>query len=215
MNTKIMNTERKWAVLRRKSQQSLNKTMLSKAMGEIAPQELQDHVNREYTKLLIENDLGNGMLAKHLKQSILPAIAVYRILLSAGWQKENAFQLIRQSVLDASKPMARVFHAAGRLPFFFSLFRIMCPASIKSGFGEAGWRMEWKRNDRNAIEWDCHSCFYADVLNRYRMPELVSIFCESDDVVYGNIPGVQWGRTKTIGGGSNICDFRFYNRRGK
>jgi hypothetical protein len=190
----------------------LRKTRLADAMRKITTQELQENAEKAYEKLLLENDLRNSMLAKHLKQSILPAIAVYDTLLLASWPKEDAFGLIRRSVLDAAKPMAKVFHAAGRLPFFFPLLRKMCPASVRSQFGEPGWRMEWKRNDKTVIEWDCHSCFYADILNRYGMPELISIFCESDDVVYGNIPGVTWGRTKTIGSGAELCDFRFYNR---
>ncbi len=193
----------------------LRNTKLSKGINEINSQELREKAESVYAKLLLENDLSNKMLAKHLKQSILPAVAVYSTLLSAGWLSDDAFRLIRRSVLTAAKPMATAFHTAGQLPFFFSLLRKMCPASVRSEFGEAGWQMEWKRNDSGAIEWDCHSCFYANVLNQYGVPELISIFCESDDVVYGNIPGVEWRRTKTIGGGADICDFRFYNRRGK
>ncbi len=193
----------------------LERTKLSGAIREITSQELKKKAEEAYIALLLENDLSNKMLAKHLKQSILPAIAIYTTILDDNWLKEDAFQLIRKSVLESAMPMAKAFQSMGRLPFFFFLFRRMCPASIRSQFGAVGWKMEWKRNDNSAIEWDCRSCFYADVLNRYGMPELLSIFCESDDVIYGNIPGVLWGRTKTIGGGAELCDFRFYNCRGK
>jgi hypothetical protein len=193
----------------------LRKTQLSKAMSRIPSQALRGEAEKAYAKLLLENDLSNKMLAKHLKRSILPAIAVYDTLLSADWRKEDAFRLIRDSVLESAKPMAKAFHAAGRLPFFFSLLRKMCPSSVQSQFGEPGWRMEWKRNDQCAIEWNCHSCFYADVLGRYDRSELLPIFCESDDVTYGDIPGVTWGRTRTIGSGAELCDFRFYNQRRK
>lgn len=193
----------------------LEKTKLSGAMQEITSQELQKKAEQAYKTLLFENDLSDKMQAKHLKQAILPAVAVYTTLLEDNWLKEDAFELIRKSVLDAAKPMAKAFQSMGRLPFFFLVLRKMCPASIRSQFGSAGWKMEWKRNDQSAIEWDCHSCFYADVLNRHGMMELLSIFCESDDVVYRNIPDVLWGRTKTIGCGAELCDFRFYNCRRK
>jgi hypothetical protein len=150
------------------------------------------------------------MLAGHLRDAILPAVAFYRVLSENGRSKEEAHRLIRASILDAAQPMARIFQKAGRLPFFFSLLRVMCPASAKYAFGEAGWDFVWKRNDGRAIEWDCRSCFYVEVLRRYNMPELAAIFCESDDIVYGHIPGVRWGRTQTIGLGADICDFRFY-----
>ncbi len=194
---------------------SLRKTKLSKAVGEILSRDLKEKAENAYIALLAENDQSDQMLKKHLKQSILPAIAVYETLLFAKWPKDRVFQLIRRSVLESAKPMAKVFQFAGRLPLFFSLFRKMCPASVQSEFGEPGWRMVWKCNSPDKIEWDCHSCFYADVLTLYGRPELISIFCESDDVVYGNIPGVTWARTKTIGAGADLCDFRFYNQRRK
>lgn len=202
-------------MLKPERKQLLRKTKLSNAVKELTSRKLQEEAENRYAKLLAENDLTHPVLKKHLRQSILPAVAVYEVLLSAGLSKERAFQIIRNSVLEAAKPMANVFRAAGKLPFFFSLFRKMCPLSVRAEFGEPGWEMEWKRNDCHAIEWDCHACFYVDMLKHYGALELVPIFCESDDVVYGNIPGVLWGRTKTIGGGAEICDFRFYNQRKK
>ena len=181
--------------------QLLKKTKLSKAVKEINSLELQEKAENRYAKLLAENTLIHPVLEKHLRQSILPAVAVYEVILSAGFSKEIAFQVIRSSVLEAARPMSKIFQTVGRLPFFFSLLRKMCPLSVRMEFGDPGWKMEWKRNDYIGIEWNCHECFYVDRLKYYGVPELVSIFCESDDVVYGNIPGVIWGRTKTIGGG--------------
>ena len=53
------------------------------------------------------------------------------------------------------------------------------------------------------------------MFRRYGVPELTAIFCESDDVMYGNIPHARWGRTKTIGRGAQVCNFSFYNLRKK
>ena len=153
------------------------------------------------------------MLARHMAGSILPSVAMYRGLQEQGWKPVEVRRLIRASVLNASKPMAKFFQGLGKLPFFFPLFRIMCPASTKAGYGPEGWQFEWKRNDAYAIEWDCHACLYANVFRRYEVPELTPIFCESDDVMYGDIPGARWGRTKTIGRGDELCNFRFTNTR--
>lgn len=195
--------------------QLLQKTKLSKAVGEIPSQKLREEAENRYVKLLAENDLSHPILGKHLRQSILPSVAIYEVLLSAGHSQERAFQVIRNSVLASAKPMAKMFQTVGRLPFFFALLRKMCLLSVRTEFGEPGWKMEWKRNDCNGIEWNCYACFYVDMMKHYGVPELISIFCERDDVVYGNIPGVIWGRTKTIGDGAELCDFRFYNQRGK
>jgi hypothetical protein len=132
------------------------------------------------------------------------------VLQQQGYKKEESYKMIRKSVLNKANPRAKAFQRAGKLPFFFFLLRILCPVSLRSGFGETGWDMRWIVNSKNEIRWDCHSCFYHNEFLRYEMPELTAIFCECDDHIYGRIPGVGWGRTKTIGRGAEVCDFRFY-----
>ncbi len=40
-------------------------------------------------------------------------------------------------------------------------------------------------------------------------PEIVKGFCDADDICYGNMhPRISWDRTKTIGHGDGICDFK-------
>ena len=175
--------------------------------------ELRRAITVEYGRLLGENDLSDPMLAGHLRTSILPAVAFHRCLQEYGYTQSASLVVIRAAVLKTAKPMANIFQGMGRLPFFFSIFRIMCSISTKHSFGPKGWVFEWKRNDAYAIEWDCRSCLYVDVFRRYSVPELAPIFCESDDVMYGNIPGVRWGRDQTIGGGDKVCNFCFYNEK--
>ena len=40
-------------------------------------------------------------------------------------------------------------------------------------------------------------------------PELAPLFCESDFATYGNLPGIAFQRTETLGTGGCKCDFRF------
>lgn len=192
---------------------ALTKGRLKEAYAAIPDGSVRTAIEEQYAVLLKENDLSNRMLARHMTGSILPAVAVYRTLLEHGWTQVEARRIIRRSVLDDAKSMAKFFQTLGKLPFFFPLFRVMCPASMKNVYGEEAWRFEWKRNDAWVIQWDCHSCLYANVFRRYGVPELTPIFCECDDVIYGNIPGARWGRTKTIGRGAPLCDFCFYNTR--
>ena len=169
----------------------------------------------EYKHLLSEQSFANTMLARHLKKSILPAVAAYKILLAAGQTKEQAFEAVRASVLSDSEKQKRAFQKIGTLPFGFSLMRLMTPLSLKTTFGPSGWDFTWKQNDRRALKWDCSRCFYADIFTQHKVSELTAIFCESDDVVYGSIPTIRWARTRTIGNGDDICDFVFYNERTK
>jgi hypothetical protein len=89
----------------------------------------------------------------------------------------------------------------------------MAPLSVRAAFGESGWNMEWLKNTWDEIAFTARSCFYDCALRQYGAPELTPLFCEADDVIYGHIPKVAWGRTKTIGRGGDACDFRFCDER--
>lgn len=39
-------------------------------------------------------------------------------------------------------------------------------------------------------------------------PEVNVLFCENDIHSYGNLPGLKFTRTKTIGAGDELCDFK-------
>ena len=44
---------------------------------------------------------------------------------------------------------------------------------------------------------------------RYGCYEIVRGFCDADDVCYANMhPKLTWERTKTLGYGFDVCDFR-------
>ena len=149
----------------------------------------------EYKRLLSEQSFADAMLARHLKKS------------------KQAFEAVRASVLSDSEKQKKAFQKIGTLPFGFFLMRLMTPLSLKTTFGPSGWDFTWKQNDRRALKWDCSRCFYADIFTQHKVSELTSIFCESDDVVYGSIPTIRWARTRTIGNGDDVCDFTFYNER--
>ena len=190
----------------------LRKSMLASAYAELADDARKRAALAEYKALCAENDLSDGMLAGHLLKAILPAVAIYRVLARSG-DKNAAFAAVRDAALRSARPSAEMFQALGRLPFGFPLLRFITPLATKNGFGESGWEMRWVENTRDAIAFTAHSCFYDRVLKRYELPELTPVFCEVDDVIYGDIPHILWGRTKTIGRGDAVCDFRFVNER--
>ncbi len=193
------------------------KTQMKEAINKLLEMDISfvEKIELDYKKLLGENDLSNKMLAKHLKKSILPSIAVYKNLIDYGIKSKNAYEIVRNSVLHDAKKSQKVFQKIGKLPFGYSLMKFMTPLATKKNFGKAGWDFDWKKVDKGTIEFDCHRCFYFDIFQKYSVPELTSIFCESDDVVYGNIPNIIWARTKTIGNGDKICDFKFINSKNK
>jgi hypothetical protein len=181
-----------------------------KTMYTALPKDIQQRVAQRCEALVCENPQTEKSLIGHVHGIILPAVALRAVLPENGYTKGECLRLIRASALDSAKPMQKVFSTAGRLPFFFSLLRVMCKKTMPVMFSDGGWVFRWKADSKTAIEWDCTKCIYHDLFVRYGFPELTPIFCECDDVIYGNIPTARWRRTKTIGRGADVCDFRFY-----
>jgi hypothetical protein len=188
---------------------------LAKAYNELPDNQYRLKIEQEYINLLKSSLCKDKMLYKHLKKSILPAIAFYRVLQNSGYSKDKSIDIIRDSVFSVDEPRAKIIQSIGKMPFFFSLFRIMCRNSLKSVYGKSGWDMRWISDTPYEMTWDCHSCFYEKEFSRHGVQELTVVFCQSDDKIYGNVPNVRWERTKTIGLGAEICDFRFYNTKNK
>lgn len=113
----------------------LKKSKLASAYAMLPSPELRRAIAIEYGRLLGENDLSDPMLAGHLRTSILPAVAFHRCLQEYGYTQSASLMAIRAAVLKTAKPMANIFQGMGRLPFFFSIFRIMCSISTKHSFG--------------------------------------------------------------------------------
>ncbi len=195
----------------------IRKTQMKEAINKLLEENSTcvEKIELCYKELLDENNLLDKMLAKHLRKSILPSIAVYKMLINCGMEKEKAYEIVRESVLNDAKKSQKIFRIIGKLPFGYYLMKFMTPIVTKKIFGESGWQFDWKRIDKRAVEFDCHKCFYFDVFQKYLVPELTPIFCESDDVVYGSIPNITWARTKTIGKGDEVCDFKFINEKRK
>lgn len=63
---------------------------------------------------------------------------------------------------------------------------------------------------KTEIRFNMKKCPYNDACTKYGCPEIVRGFCDADDICYGNMhPKISWDRTKTLGYGDDVCDFRF------
>ena len=58
-------------------------------------------------------------------------------------------------------------------------------------------------------------CLWADTCKFFECPELCEIFCLCDHIVFGNIKGLVFERSRTLGMNGEKCDFCFMNGKGK
>lgn len=78
----------------------------------------------------------NKALRQHFENNILPAVAVYSVLLMDGMEKESADRVM-DSLLEAGVESARrVYRFLGRFPFFFDMLRVMLKPMMTTQYPE-------------------------------------------------------------------------------
>lgn len=195
------------------NQKYMEKLMLKSRVAEMYKScediEIKKQTLLKYQELLEENVLLDKTTAVYQRAHIYPAIAVYRTYMDFAYGSEEIEKIMEQAMYSSVKSTGEFFAKAGRYHFFFSFFKKMCFLSTKFSYKLPYFEMQWIESEQDVIAWNCHKCFYHDEFQRYGCPNLTKIFCKLDDVMYGNIPVAHWERTKTIGEGEEICDFRF------
>ena len=188
------------------------KSRVSKLYIELDDIKLKMDIVKHLHTLCSENDLSDKNMYTHQIHAIYPAIATYKELIKQGIPKEVVYNDIEKTAFDSVRNSARFLHKFSKLPFFFSLFGKMCKVGTSTGFGKPGFDMIWEGNTKTEIKWTCKSCYYKNEFTKYGVAELTKIFCEIDDIIYGDLSSASWERTRTIGGGDEVCDFHFIKK---
>jgi hypothetical protein len=146
----------------------------------------------------------------HLEKNILPYLALYEVLREDTDDQEaipaELEHLSEPSVAQLHKLMGLLDH----LPPSFDRFRRITRLVTRLGFPAPGWKVEWVEDSERGIAFNVHRCFYLDTLTYYGAPELTPLFCRLDGRMYEALPAsIAWERTKTLGRGGDVCDFRW------
>ena len=95
------------------------------------------------------------------------------------------------------------------------VFIALCRRIAGSMFGnKAGFEQEDISKDRTEVRFNIHSCPYVRIMTELGCAEACPIVCRQDEYSYGDMKGIVFERTKTIGRGDEICDF-CYRLKGK
>jgi hypothetical protein len=150
-------------------------------------------------------------LRQHYEEGILPGLALYQTFREAGDDQEAALAEIDRilAALVARSGRRQLVRIMGRMPDSFAILRILNRWAMKKKYPPEGWRFEWVEDSDQCIAYDARECFYLNVLAACGAPELTAHLCAIDDLLYGDLPGISWERTKTLGRGDDRCNFRF------
>ncbi len=146
---------------------------------------------------------------KTLVQTILPRIAVYRILLISGFSREDAYEYMRKYMLDivAAKKHSSMVKMES-VPGFYSIYSsIFLKIMRKTDLQEST-----QKHEKGNFDVTIHKCLWHTACVENGCAELCRLFCDVDDVTYGGLKKIGFTRTKTLGYGGDSCDFHFFKK---
>ena len=185
---------------------------LSRRYGAEKARQLTAAVSRQHASLVDETPLPeNEALRWHLKEKILPGLALYRALLQehAGDQSA-ALASVDEAFRAKTLAKSRLLFAPMKvLPNPFRLFKLVFPQVMKK-FPPEGWDITYLEDSADRIAFNMTRCFYLNTLTALGAPELTASFCKSDDVMAECFPpAIRFVRPHTLGRGDDMCDFQY------
>ena len=189
--------------------------VLAATRGKVKAALLAARVQARYDELYAHQPhFHHPALRRHFEEGALPALALYQTLREESDDQEVALAEIDQILAASVERSGRrqLVQILGRLPDPFAVLRIVNHWAMTQRYPPEGWRFEWVEDSDQCIAYDARECFYLNVLTAYGAPELTAHLCAIDDLLYGDLPGISWERTQTLGRGDDRCDFRFCNQ---
>ena len=143
----------------------------------------------------------------YTENKIFPAAAIY-LTLKESIGQDDAYRVMEDATFKTADAAAKKLSALLRLPSMQSLFVKMWDPLTRKMFGEkSGFQNVFYPKKKGEYRMDVVSCPYNRYFTELGCPELTKISCGADDHVYGDLPGLKFERTTTIGRGGERCDF--------
>ncbi|MBQ6559206.1 MAG: L-2-amino-thiazoline-4-carboxylic acid hydrolase [Erysipelotrichaceae bacterium] len=149
----------------------------------------------------------------HTDNYIFPSSAIYLSAIEKT-EKETAYRIIEDSASALTNKAAKIMNGILAIPGMKSLFvRIWRPLCNKMYGENNGFENVYYPCEKDEFRMDIVSCPFCHYFMELGCPELTKVFCENDDRVYGNLKGIEFKRTSTLGKGADRCDFYFRRKR--
>lgn len=183
---------------------------LEKRFGEDRARVIIDKAWRRYAEIVAENKDEPKAYYTHTRKRIYPAISMFDALISEGVSRDETIEFLIGYSAFRAETMAPLVKRILKIPglykkvprFFFNM--------TQKNFGpHMGFKSENQYVDETLMRFDMTVCPYNDKCTQYGCPEIVKGFCKGDDILYGEMhPKLSWERTKTLGCGDDVCDFK-------
>lgn len=190
-------------------QQKQIKTFLIEEFGVDNGKELFNKQEIMLNELIKNTKNKSENQTKTLVKTILPRIALYKVLSEEDFSEENIYQYMRKYMIDK---VAKKKHSSTAkmelVPGFYSIYskiflKIMRTTDLQESEQNEG---------KNYYDITIKKCLWHTACVENSCANLCRLFCDVDDVTYGGLKKIGFTRTKTLGYGGDCCDFHFFKK---
>ena len=143
----------------------------------------------------------------HTESRIFPSAAIY-LTAKEYLGEKTATSVVENVAIDLTNHLGKKLARLMRLPGMSSLFIRTWDPLVRKVFGpDNGFRNVFYPKQKGEYRMDVLACPYCRYFTELCCPELTRIYCENDERTYGNLPGIVFERTGTLGKGADRCDF--------
>ena len=182
--------------------------------GKLSPKILE-HLDEEHKSKMnflikeLEHGSWTERQIKRQKSSILPNIALYKVLMDNDIPSVEAKELVKEYSFYKAGKAHDLLATFFRIPGFFRVFRFFMRKGMA---GDEIWKSQILFDDSKRFSMDVHKCLWADTCSYFDCAEICEIFCLCDYIVFGNIDKLQFKRSQTLGMNGEKCDFSFRSK---
>jgi hypothetical protein len=202
-----MNTDLKKKTAKTMKDKKAFKDEITERLSQAECENIWRDAHKRLYKMYAEHlDLPKGV-AMHTDSFIFPAAAIYLAMKEVD--KDMAYDVMKKIMAEKSTKTGQNIAKLCKIPGFKRFFLGMWDSLSHKMFGEAaGFKNIFYPKEKGCFRMDIIQCPYHKYLTEQGCPELNILFCENDEHSYGNLPGLKFSRTKTIGAGDELCDFK-------
>lgn len=190
-------------------QQKIIKNFLFSELDTEVAQKIFDEQNNILDKIILNAFNKTKNQLKTLKNTILPRIALYKALNNYGFSMEDSNNHMKNYMLNyIAKSKHNSMVKMEKVPGFYSLYSKMFLKIMR----KTDLQQSKQKHDAKSFDVTITKCLWHQACIDNECPELCRLFCDVDNITYGELNKIGFTRTQTLGYGGDCCDFHFFKK---
>lgn len=190
-------------------QQKQIKTFLIEEFGKEKGSVLFDRQDKMLQTIIKNTTNKSKNQMKTLIQTILPRIALYKIMTEDDFLGVDAENYMRKYMIN--KVAAKKHSFTARLEFVPGFYQIYSNIFLKI-MRTTDLQESVQNKEKDSYDIIIKRCLWHTACVENDCAKLCRLFCDVDDVTYGGLKKIGFSRTKTLGYGGDCCDFHFFRK---